>query len=917
MEPGRWEEVARLYEEAIQRPPLERGAYLAEATLDDDLRREVESLLRQDVSRMGVLEQVAQDAALLRAPADQLTPATIGHYRIVRLIGEGGMGIVYEAEQDQPRRAVAVKLLKAGLGSPELLRRFEQESNALGRLQHPGIAQIFEAGRADTDLGRQPYFAMELVPGKSLVEYAKSHSLGIRQRLEMVAKICDAVQHAHQRGIIHRDLKPNNILVAQSGQPKILDFGVARIVDGDAEATRRTVAGDLVGTLAYMSPEQVLGDTYEVDARSDIYSLGVVLYELLAGRQPYQVSRNVVESARMIREEEAPLLGTLDRSYRGDVETIVQKALEKDKNRRYSSAAEFGADIRRYLDDEPIIARPPSTGYQLGKFVVRHKALMGALAAVFLALVAAVLVSAGAAIRANRAEHEAVAARDEAIHAVRNANRERQRAETERNHALEETRRADSEAATAKAVNDFLQTDLLAKASIHAQGGADTKPDPDLKVRTTLDRAAAQIATRRDLPPAVEAAIRDTIGNAYLSLTLFAEGEPHLERALEIRRRLLGSDNNETRSTARSLADLYIKLGKYDKAEPLVNEAVEALMRGRGEDDPDTLAALSQLSNLVAERRGDYSRAEVLAARVLDLSRRVHGPEAPETVKSMNSLAVAYSNDGKYAQAEQLYKKTIVLHRRQLGPEHPDTLTNINNLGVAYRQEGKYAEAEVQIKTALEARRRLEGEEHLDTLASLNSLGLVYAAEGKDEQAEALFKQALEIARRTLGAQQQNTLSFMNNLADLYAREGRQEAEVLYRQVLEARRRVLVPEHPRIARVLASLGELKLGQEDYREAESLLRQAVQIRETATPNGWERFDAQNLLGAAVAGQHRYAEAEPLLLSGYRGLSQRQGFVPFENRRNLARARQRIVRLYDQWGKAEQAANWRDENIRQSF
>ncbi|HTS47699.1 MAG TPA: serine/threonine-protein kinase [Bryobacteraceae bacterium] len=912
MDPGRWEKVVQLFEAASQRPPSEWRSYLEEASSgDDDLLQEVESLLKQDVASDGLLEQVASDASRLLASAERRMPATIGGYRIVRLIGEGGMGVVYEAEQDHPHRTVALKLLKAGLARPELLRRFERESEALGRLQHPGIAQIFEAGTADTDLGRQPYFAMELVRGSSLLEYARSQALNTRQRLELMARICDAVQHAHQRGIIHRDLKPNNIPVDQSGQPKILDFGVARIVDHDTESTSQTNVGDLIGTLAYMSPEQVLGDSLEIDARSDIYSLGLVAYELLAGRQPYQVSRNVVESARVIREEQGPLLGAVNRSLRGDVETIVQKAIEKDKARRYTSAAEFGADIRRYLNDEPIVARPLSTGYQLRKFATRHKSLMGAVAAVFLALVAAVLVSARAAIRASIAQHEAVAARDQAIRASQDANRQRQRAEQERNHALEETRRADTEAATAKAVNDFLQNDLLAKASVQNQATPDNKPDPDLKVRTTLDRAAARIAGRRDFPPAVEAAVRDTIGNAYMNLALLAEAEPQLERALELRRRVQGPDDRETQLTAQSLADVYIQLGKYEKAEPLVNKEVEVLQRGRGENDPATLAALGQLVNLMAERRGDFSRAEILAARVLDLSVRTHGPEAPETVKAMNSLATEYTNDGKYAQAEPLYKKAIELHRRQLGPDHPDTLTNINNLGVIYRQEGKYAEAEIEIKTALEARRRLEGDQHLDTIASMNSLALLYQAEGKYDAAETLFQQTLETSRKALGPEQQNTLSMMNNLADLYARQGRRaEAEVMYRQVLEVRRRVLVPEHPRIARVLASLGELKLEQQNYDEAEAFLGQALQIRDKATPNAWERYYAQSLLGAALAGERKYAEAEPLLLSGYRGLQQRRDFMPFENRGNVQRARQQILRLYEQWGKAEQATNWRN-------
>ena len=246
-------------------------------------------------------------------------PSTIGSYRILRLLGEGGMGIVYEAEQEHPRRTVALKVIRSGLADAKLVRRFEQESLVLGRLQHPGIAQIYEAGTADTGFGPQPYFAMEYVQGESLLQYAKTHQLGIRQRLEVMGRICEAVHHAHQRGIIHRDLKPGNILVDETGQPKILDFGVARATDSDARASRQTDLGQLVGTLAYMSPEQVLAESPELDTRSDVYSLGVVMYELLSGQLPYRVSPRLHEAVRTIREEEPRALSTLDRSYRGDI----------------------------------------------------------------------------------------------------------------------------------------------------------------------------------------------------------------------------------------------------------------------------------------------------------------------------------------------------------------------------------------------------------------------------------------------------------------------------------------------------------------------------------------------------------------------------------------------------------------------
>jgi serine/threonine protein kinase len=313
-------------------------------------------------------------------------------YRIVRLIGEGGMGAVYEAEQDHPSRTVALKIIKPGLSSPKLLRRFEQESEALGRLQHPGIAHIYEAGTADTGFGPQPYFAMELIRGRTLTDYAATSLLTPRARLEMVARIAEAAHHAHQRGLIHRDLKPGNILVDETGQPKILDFGVARTTDGDTQATSQTDVGQLLGTLAYMSPEQALGDPLEIDIRSDVYALGVILYELLAGRLPYPIGR-LPEAIRAVREEEPARLGSLNRSYRGDVETLVATALEKEKSRRYGSAGELAADIRRYLRDEPIVARSASLGYQLQKFARRNRALVTGVAAVFVIVVAALAVA--------------------------------------------------------------------------------------------------------------------------------------------------------------------------------------------------------------------------------------------------------------------------------------------------------------------------------------------------------------------------------------------------------------------------------------------------------------------------------------------------------------------------------------------
>jgi len=381
----RWRKIELIYHSALEQEGGHRTAFLEqECAGDESLRQEVESLLAEERGTDGFLEApalevAARELATSSGPGAATHPATIGRYRILKLIGEGGMGTVYQAEQEEPRRVVALKVVKLGLAAPDRLRRFRKESQALARLQHPGIAQIYDSGSADAGFGPQPYFVMEFIDGMTLGRYAEIHRLDLRQKLLLVVRICDAVHHAHQRGLIHRDLKPGNILVDKSGQPKVLDFGVARFLEQDSRdgdpGTMRTDMGQLVGTLAYMSPEQVLGDPLEVDTRSDVYSLGVILYELLSGRLPYEVHhRQLPEAVQKIREADPAPLTSLDRDSDGDIEIIVRKALEKDKARRYSSAADLGADLQRSLNHEPITARPPSASYKLKKFIRRHRA---------------------------------------------------------------------------------------------------------------------------------------------------------------------------------------------------------------------------------------------------------------------------------------------------------------------------------------------------------------------------------------------------------------------------------------------------------------------------------------------------------------------------------------------------------------
>ena len=762
------------------------------------------------------------------------TPATIGAYRILGVLGEGGMGTVYRAEQQNPQRLVALKVIRTGVASSEHLRRFEQEGEMLGRLQHPGIARIYEAGTATGDSGTQPYFAMEFIRGLSVIDYASDLQLTMEVRLELMARICDAVDHAHRRGIIHRDLKPSNILVDEFGQPKILDFGVARVTDSDTQATRQTDIGQLIGTLAYMSPEQVLADPLALDTRSDVYALGVILYELLAGKGPYHIERKALhEVVQVIREEDPTPLSSINRRYRGDVETIVAKALEKDKTRRYASAADLGADIRHHLVHEPIVARPPSTRYQLQKFARRHKALVTGTAAVFLVLVGGIIATSREAVVARRAELT-----------------------------------AEREAASAKAVIDFLQNDLLAQASARNQSGGGSRPDPDLRVRTALERAAARIEGKFDSQPEIEAAIRDTIGKTFANLAQYAESERQLEGALELERRVWGPEHPKTLNTQNYLGRTLWHQGKYQEAETIL-------------------------------------------APALAIERRVLGPEHPDTLYGMNSLANAYRSQNKDAQAEPLYRQTLDIRRRVLGQGHPDTLISMNNLANVYWSEGNYAEAETLYRQTLETQRTVLGPEHPDTLLSMGNLADTYAKEGKYAEAEPLFRQTLELSRRILGPEHTNTLAFLADFASAYQRQGQYAlAETYFAEVLAGRKRAGGSEDPvDIQLAAADLALSYISQGKFAESEPLARENLAFAERALPDRWQRFRAASLLGTSLAGQRKFAEAEPLLLDGYNGMLARKEQMWAPNWYHLDRAREWVAELYEAWGQPEKAAAYR--------
>jgi tetratricopeptide (TPR) repeat protein/predicted Ser/Thr protein kinase len=956
MTPEQYERVREVFIGAREKEPHRRAQFLDQACADDDrLRAEVERLLANDDEADTFLHTPALGEDFAKAHPESLLPKAasarengssagigtdrarpsvlpnhIGQYRILDVLGEGGMGVVYRAEQESPRRTVALKVIKAGAESPGLLKRFEHEGQVLGWLQHPGIAQIFEAGTADTGQGIQPFFAMEFVRGQSLIRYAAGQESGLSQRLELMAKVCDAVHHAHQKGVIHRDLKPGNILVDDSGQPKVLDFGVARVTNADIRTTTlQTDVGQLVGTIAYMSPEQVAGDPRQLDTRADVYALGVILYELLAGRVPFDVSRQTIpQAARMIAEEEPTSLSSINRVFRGDIETIVARALEKDKDRRYQSAAALATDIRRYLSDEPISARPASAIYQLRKFTRRNRALVGGVLATLVVLLLGIAGTSYGLMQAMARRRDAESERNRALAAERAAEERREEAERQ--------------AAIAQAVVDFLNEDLLAAADPR------NTPNREITIKEVLDTASAEVEGRFEDEPLVEAAIRMTLGITYKQLGEYAAAELHLERALDLRQETLGEDDRDTLRTVGVLGPVYEMHGLYEKAEPLLVRTLEASRRVLGEEDLDTVDCMVDLGGLYLAQ-GRFGEAEPLLTGALEISRRELGPEHPKTLRYTNDLALLYGKSGRYADAEPLLVQILEVRRRVLDEGHPSLVSAINNLGALYRHQGRFTEAEPLFVEALEIAQRVLGADHPTTLRYLNNLALIYDEQGRFDEAEPLYVRGLEASTRVLGAdhpttlllrhnlgglcrhqkrydeaepllvetlrgyrrlvgdEHPRTLAAMNMLALSYRDQGRyDEAGRLFAEALEIGRRALGDEHPSMLTAMHNLALSYCDQERYDEAEPLFVRVLEIRRRVAGQAHPKtlVSMENLARLYVT-QHRYQEAEPLLMESYAHMKGNPDVRPDQLREVL----DDIISLYEAWDKPKEAAQWR--------
>jgi serine/threonine protein kinase/tetratricopeptide (TPR) repeat protein len=832
--------------------------------------------------------------------------ARIGPYKLLRLIGEGGFGSVFMAQQEQPvRRDVALKIIKLGMDTRQVVARFEQERQALAILDHPNIAKVFDAGATET--GR-PYFVMELCTGERIDAYCDRTNLSIPERLELFEQVCRAVQHAHSKGIIHRDIKPSNVLVStQDGRPiaKVIDFGIAKATS--ARLTERAVFTEqrqIIGTPEYMSPEQAEG-SLDIDTRTDIYALGVLLYELLTGSTPFtgQELRSAAyaEIQRIIREVDPPRPSTrlsqntdniasvaarrhtepgkLGRIVRGELDWIVMKALEKDRTRRYETANGLAMDIRRYMAGEAVLAAPPSTGYRFRKFVTRNKGPVIAAGGVAAALV---LGLAGTIWQASVASEQRDKARSEAARAVAAEGEAHRRAdELQRVADFQGQMLAQVDPTTAgvrlsEDIRDRFDASLAKSAmpdderavqvdSFVGQWSRVNATDAarELIDRTILKPAVAAIDAQFVDQPIVAATLRHVLAERYHDLGLDSAALALEQQALAERRRVLGEDHPDTLLSIGNLGVYLGAVGKRDEAEPYYREALEKSRRVRGDDHPETLVCIANMGSLLLDK-GQYSEAEPYFREALERRRRVLGDEDPDTLGSINDWGALLREQGKLAEAEHYYREALAKRRRVLGEEHRRTLSSTNDLAVLLQNQGKLDESVTYFREVTEKKRRTLGDAHPSTLSSIQSLGTVLDLSGHPEEAESLMREALEKQRRLLGADHASTLVTLGNLSVFLIGQNKfTEAEPLCRETLERRRRVLGESHTAtliannvMGLVLIRQGKLAEGEPYWREALTISRRVLGAAHPET-----LVYMHNLAGLALD-QNKPAEAEQL-------------------------------------------------------
>jgi serine/threonine protein kinase/tetratricopeptide (TPR) repeat protein len=843
-----WDQAKEIVGLALEQKTEERSAFVRKACGDDaTLLAEVESLLSNYNGADSLLENSPAANVLAFHPV-VMTGKKIGAYRIVREIGQGGMAVVYLGERDDQnfRKQVAIKMVKPGIDTEQILHRFRNERQTLAALDHSNIVKLLDGGSSEDGL---PYLVMEYVEGLPIDQYCDQNKLSIDDRLRLFRQVCSAVQYAHENLVIHRDLKPGNILIAKGGVPRLLDFGIAKLLNPECFQTPLVTRTDWRPmTPEYASPEQIRGQA--ITTASDVYSLGALLFELLTGHRPYRAtSQSLLEMERLVCETEPEKPSAvvqasqtkaklardgdagnvlaaesmsnecglqpveLQRRLRGDLDTITLKAIEKDPSRRYATASELSADIGRHLAHEPVLARPASARYRAGKYIRRHPVGVTVAAGVVL------LLAGFAAMQTFQ---------------LRRITRERDRANW---------------------VTGFMEGMFKVSDPSEARGNSIT-------AREILDKASTDITTAPAQDPELQAQMMHVMGDVYKNLGLFPRAQSLYERSAEIRRRILGPENSDTLRSVDDLAWILNQEGHFADAEKLQRQTVATRRRVFGTQNLDTLKSISNLA-WTLDREGNYAEAERLEREVLDIRRRVLKIEDDrETALTMGNLAATLGHEGHYPESEKLKRETLDIRRRILGPEHQETLTAMNNLAATFQLEGRYAEAENLQRETLNTQRRILGSEHPDTLRSINNLAHTLVMEGHLAEAEPLQREALATKQRVLGLEHQDTLWAMNSLAWTLQQEGRfPDAEKLQRQTLEIQRRVLGPDRPNTLSTVADLAVTLTKERQYSEAESLLRQDIEtMRRVLGPEHPFTLQAADEMVQTLEAEGRNAEAE---------------------------------------------------------
>lgn len=821
--------------------------------------------------------------AALTAPGQQ-----IGAYRLVRRLGEGGMGEVWEAEQHTPlRRTIALKLLKPGMDTRQIVTRFAAERQMLALMQHPGIAQVFDAGV--TNAGR-PYFVMEYVNGTRITMYCDQAGLGVRERLALFQEVCNAVQHAHQKGVIHRDIKPSNVLVTMHdgrALPKVIDFGLAKLIAPALNDRTLTEIGTVLGTPAYASPEQMSLGGMDVDTRSDVYSLGVLLYELLIGVIPFEATEGepaaIVELRKSIRDteptrpsarlsklgERGSLIakargmdaGSLRRQLRGDLDWIVMKALEKDRSRRYASPADLARDTQRYLDDEPVLAGPPTNAYRARKFVRRHRIGTAFAAALGVLVVAFVIVT---LVQTQRIAKE----RD----------------------------RATAEAAKANSINAFLQETL---------GSADPwQTGKDVPIRDVLADAARKADAEFKDQPLIAAAVKNTVGRTYVNLGQIAPGEKLIRAALDTRRAHLGAEHADVAASLYDLAEVLQQRGEYAEAQSHTRESLAVRHTVYGAGSTEVAESLDQLA-MGLLLQGDFDAAEQAGLEALSAREQLFGAQSAETADTLLTLAsIASNGKGDFESAEELAQRAYDLYSGLFGADDLRTAFAANAIGVSHWMRGQNEKALEYYRKVLDIYERMAGADHPETASAKENVANALARLQRFDESIPLLESVLAVRRAKAGDDAAITARTMGNLAAHELQAGRLDrAQAWFDKALPTYAKAYGTDHPDYANVLANYAALRRKQSQPARAEELLRQALTIRIAKLGKDHLRLAKTRFeLGTLLLERSAYSEAEPLLVRAHEVRASQLGTAHAETQA----AADALVQLYTAWGKPEKAA-----------